>query len=163
MALELVEKTPRSMHSPLALTFNAEIKRVAAETKISIGEIMELLAKKTGLEERQLYHYRSGKCDIPALLIPIFCRHFESNALAMTLVGLCEIEDFEPGDGLDLIGFSAKTLQDMLAGAQVFVDAAKDGKIDGNELLEIKNVFAQIVRDAHRAIEVAAQMRRRVA
>lgn len=157
--LKAVEKKPDSMYSPLALTLSAEIKRMSIEKALSIGEIIEKLSGFTGVSERHIYDYRSGKTDIPALLIPVFCKQFESNALAMALVGLCDTHDFEGRDALDLIQFCSQTLGDMLKGGQVFNEVVADGRVDGHELLEVKNVGAAIVRNAHRMIEIATQIR----
>jgi hypothetical protein len=158
---KIVEPRPGTMHSPLALTFDAEIKRISIEKGKPIGEILELLAERSGISWQQLYNYRSGKTDIPASLIPVLCKHIGSNALAMSLVGLCETGDWDPQDAFDLADFCAGTTRDMLAGMQTFIDAARDGEIDGHELLKIKNVTASIVRNAHRTLEVATQMRER--
>lgn len=159
--LRLVNKKPASAHSPVALTFDAEIKRLAAHSNIPIGEFMEILAGSTGLTEKQLYNYRSGTCDIPALLIPIFCRHFESNALAMAVVAMCELEEWDQRDGFDLARFCASTIRDMLRGGEEFMAAFEDGRIDGHELITLKNVRAKIIRDANRLVEVAVQAHER--
>jgi len=156
--LKLVGK-PGGEHSPMALTFNAEIKRLAIEKGIEIGKVMTKLAEFAGLDERHLYNYRSGKTDIPSMLIPVFCKQFQSNALAMTLVGLCDVGDFEDRDNFDLSNFCADTVSNMLAGGQTFINAARDGRIDGHELIEIKNTSARIIRDAHRIVETATQLR----
>ncbi|HEV7700505.1 MAG TPA: hypothetical protein VGO43_09790 [Pyrinomonadaceae bacterium] len=159
--LSLVTEKPETMHSPLALTFDAEIKRMTLEKGIAIGHVMAKLAAGTGITERHLYNYRSGKTDIPGCEIPILCKHFESNALAMALVGMCDVGEFDAQDAFDLADFCAASVSEMLAGGRVFIEAARDGTIDGHELIQIKNVVAMIVRNAHRTLEVATQMRER--
>jgi hypothetical protein len=157
--LKEVEKKPDSMYSPVALTFSAEIKRMSVEKGLPIGEVFKKLARFSGVSETHLYNYRSGKTDIPALLIPVFCKQFESNALAMAVVGLCDVGDFDAGDAMDLINFTASAVKDILAGYATVVEAFKDGHIDGHELLEIKNSMAAIVRTAHRTTEIATRLR----
>jgi hypothetical protein len=159
--LSLVGDKPDSMHSPVALTFDAEIKRVSAEKGLEIGKVMKKLAAATGLEERHLYNYRSGKTDIPSLLIPILCKQFESNALAMTVIGLCDDCSFDERDAFDLAKFCTGTIRNMLKGGEDFLDAFEDNRIDGHELIRLKNTRALIVRDANRMLEVAVHAHER--
>ncbi|HQZ81625.1 MAG TPA: hypothetical protein PLR83_00265 [Pyrinomonadaceae bacterium] len=100
--MRLVPPATPETHSLVALTFDAEIKRLAVEKGLEIGTVMTKLAGFTGLDERQLYNYRSGKTDIPSLLIPVFCKQFESNALAMAIVSLCDVTPIETDDGFDV-------------------------------------------------------------
>jgi hypothetical protein len=154
--LKLVDGKSRSaMHSPIALTFEAEVKRMAAEKGLSMEQTMSKLAGFTGLDERQLYNYRSGKCDIPCLLIPVFCKQFESNALAMALIGMCDDANFDADDAFDLARFCAGIVQDMLKGGVAFMDMLEDNRLDGREIVRIKNVRAKLVRDINRLVEVA--------
>lgn len=154
--LKLVEQKPNSAHSPVALTFDAEIKRMSIEKGLEIGKVMTKLAGFTGLDERQLYNYRSGKTDIPSLLIPIFCKQFESNALAMSVIGLCDDANFEEADAFDLVKLCSSTLRDILKGGEEFMAAFDDGKIDGRELTRLKSVRATIIRNTNRLFEVAS-------
>ncbi len=149
------------MHSPVALTFYAEIKRLAVDKGIEIGKVMTKLAGFTGLDERQLYNYRTGKTDIPSLLIPVFCKQFESNALAMAVVAMCEPGDTDERDAFDLTKFCSGTIRNMLKGGEEFLDAFDDGRIDGHELIKLKNTRARIVRDANRLVEVASHAHER--
>jgi hypothetical protein len=158
---EIVEPKRGTMHSPVALTFDAEIKRISVEQDKPIGDVIKLLAERSGISWQQLYNYRSGKTDIPASLIPVLCKQFGSNSLAMAVVGMCEAGDWDPQDAFDLADFVAGTTSEMLGGVRTFIDAARDGQIDGHELLKVKNVTAAIVRNAHRILEVATQMRER--
>ena len=152
-----------TINSPLALTFEAEVKRYSIEQDVPVAEIMERLAMHTGLTTGQLYNYRSGKTDIPASLIPEFCRQFKSASLAMTLIGLCEIENFEVGDAMDLAAFCARMVINLLEGGKAFMEITEDGKVDGHELIRMKNVAAKITRDVNRSVEITEQMRRRAA
>lgn len=148
-------------HSPLAMTFNNEVKRLSLEKGISMDETVKLLSGECNIGTRHIYNYRTGVTDIPSSLLPVFCRAFGSNALVMTLVDRCEVGDFEMGDAFDLINFCGQSLTDMMAGAQVFNEAVRDGKVDGHELVEVKNWMARIIRNAYRKIEIATQMRER--
>ena len=66
--------------SPLALTFEAEIKRIAAAANRNLADVMRELSKASGVTENHLYNYRNGKTDIPGSLIRIFCSMFSSCA-----------------------------------------------------------------------------------
>lgn len=153
--LELINGRANAEHSLIAMTFDMEVKRLAAETSRPIGEIMTRLSEFTGLDERQLYNYRQGKTDIPALLIPVFCKQFKSNALAMAVVSLCEVQVDEQ-DAFDLARFCSGTVREMLKSGEEFMDICEDGKITGNELLAMKNTRARIIRSANKMYEVAA-------
>lgn len=157
--LEAVKKATPETHSLIALTFDAEIKRIAIEKGREIGEIMTKLAGFTGLDERQIYNYRSGKSDIPSLLIPVFCKQFESNALAMAVLSLCEAENSPDADGFDIARFCTTTVREMLECGADFLDAFDDGKIDGHEMAKLKNTRAKIIRSANRLLEIAQASR----
>lgn len=159
--LEAVKKATPETHSLVALTFDAEIKRIAIEKGREIGEIMAKLAGFTGLDERQLYNYRSGRSDIPALLIPIFCRQFESNALAMAVLSMCDAEHTPPADGFDIARFCSESVKEMLECGTDFLNAFEDGRITGHEVAKLKNTRAKIIRSANRLLEAAQTARGR--
>lgn len=159
--LEAVPKATPETHSLIALTFDAEIKRIAKEKGREIGEIMTKLAGFTGLDERQLYNYRSGKSDIPALLIPVFCKQFESNALAMAVLSMCDATHTPEADGFDLARFCGRAVREMLEGGEDFLNAFEDGRITGHEVAKLKNTRARIIRSANRLLEVAQNARGR--
>lgn len=147
--------------SPVALTFEAEIKRAAAEKGLPIERVMAKLAAFTGLSESQLYNYRTGKTGIPADLIPELCRQFHSRALAMAVLNACDDVEDDHEDAFDLTRFCSRTVRDMLAGGEEFLDAFDDGHIDGHELTNLSQRAARISRDSYRLLEVARSARRR--
>lgn len=149
--------------SPVAMTFEAEIKRTAIEKGLEIGEVIAKLAKLADVAERQLYNYRSGKTDIPAMLIPQFCKQFGSNALAMAIVTMCNGTEFEERDAFDLAKFASQSVQDTLKGHDEFLDAFDDGTIDGHELAKLSHSTAKIIRNAHRLNEIARRAHERTA
>lgn len=161
--LKLVEKQKEypARLSPVALTFEAEIKRLAMETKSEIKEVMSDLAKASGLSESQLYNYRSGKTPIPADLIPELCRQFHSKALAMAVLNACDDVVDDHSEPLDLTRFCSSTVRDMLAGGEEFMDAFDDGRVDGHELTRLSHRAAKISRDSYRLLEVARAARHR--
>jgi hypothetical protein len=146
--------------SPIALTFEAEIKRIAAEKGLEIGRVMEKLSGFTGISTTHLYNYRTGKTPIPADLIPVFCRQFESKALAMTLLALCDEPDGEHED-MDLTKFCSRSTREMLAFGEEFLEAFDDGRIDGHEEMKLRSTHAKIIRNANRKLELVVSARRR--
>lgn len=154
------EKLPAHL-STVALTFEAEIKRMAAEKRLSIEKVMRKLAEFSGVSEGHLYNYRSGKTDIPSMLIPVFCEQFGSKALVMALVDVCDrmaVEDCEP---LDLTRLCSEAVRANLQHGVAFMDAAEDGHIDGHELIDLNHRTAQIRRNTFRLLETAQRMRHR--
>ncbi|HQU82970.1 MAG TPA: hypothetical protein PKY59_07600 [Pyrinomonadaceae bacterium] len=142
-------------NSPVALTFDAEIKRMAVEKGLETGKVIEILSEKAGIVERHIYHYREGKTDIPAMLIPVFCREFGSNALAMSIVALCKTDEFEDADLFDLGRFASGTVRNCLRYGDEFLETFDDGVIDGFEIAKLSRSSAKIIRDAHRLLEIA--------
>lgn len=142
-------------NSPVALTFEAEIKRISIEKDLTIGQVMTKLAGFANVDVRQLYNYRSGKTDIPSLLIPKFCKQFHSNALAMAIVSMCNKTEFEERDEFDLTRFCSKTLRDQLQHGDDFLEAFDDGTIDGHELTKLSLSTTKIIRNANRLLEIA--------
>lgn len=146
--------------SRIAATFEAEIKRVAAEAGQPIAEIMRGLSGLSGISENHLYNYRNGKTDIPASLIRVFCSMFKSNALA-DVVRVDEIE-FEIEDGLDLAKLCNSHVRSMLEGGQDFIDVFEDGRVTGHEERKLELTVARIQRDSNRLLEFARHSRRRI-
>lgn len=72
---------------PLAQTLDDEFKRVARDEDLPMEQLVDETAALTGLSPRQLYNYRSGKWPIPARIIPILSRRFQSTALLTVLRG----------------------------------------------------------------------------
>lgn len=158
--LKLVDDKPESP-SPIALTFEAEIKRIAAEKGLEIGKVMEKLSGFTGISTTHLYNYRTGKTPIPADLIPVLCKQFHSRALAMTLIAMCDETPEDDHDGLELTQFCSRSTREMLSFGEEFLAAFDDGKIDGHEEMRLRNSHAKIIRNANRKLELVVSARRR--
>jgi len=160
MAADLkIAKPPRL--SPLAFTFDSEIKRMAEENGLEIREVMSKLAGFTGLCDNHLYNYRTGKTSIPAEQIPEFCRQFQSNALVMALVGMCGETEIVELDQFDLARACSSTVRSMLKGGDVLMEVCEDGKIDGYEEIRISKEAATINAHSNRLLEFARATRRR--
>jgi transcriptional regulator with XRE-family HTH domain len=159
LSLVPVPENPVQHQSLLAQTFEAEIKRTAAEAKCSIAEVMRELANVSGISENHLYNYRSGKTDIPGQTIRAFCTIFKSNALADVV--RCDELEFDIDGELDLTQLCSRHVRSMLEAGNDFLDAFADGKIDGHEELKLVHTTARIHRDSFRLLEVAQQIRRR--
>lgn len=158
--LRAVKDEYPSRLSPVAVTFDAEIKRLAEEKGLSIERAMKKLSGFTGLSISQLYNYRSGKTPIPADLIPTFCKQFGSNALAMTVLAMCETTA-EERDAFDLTRLCAKEVGTMLRFGDQFMESFDDGRIDGHEETRLSQSHAKIIRGANRMMEVVRAARQR--
>lgn len=155
------EKYPYN-NSPQSLTLENEIKRIAAERGESIEQTIRLLANFSGISERQIYNYRTGKCDIPSSHIPMFCRHFKSNALAMTILQQCD--EREPLEAFDIIRVGNQSARLTLQAHDSYFKAFDDGVIDGFELNELKKATAASVASFNQLEEIAeASYQRRTA
>lgn len=141
--------------SPVALTLENEIIRIALEKGLEIGVVTARLSNAVGVSERHIYDYRNGKTDIPSMLIPKFCREFGSNALAMSVVTLCNETEFDERDAFDLGRFASQSIRNVLQSGDDFLEAFDDGVIDGFELSKLSRSTARIIRDANRLLEVA--------
>lgn len=164
MRPKLIEKKREeypAKNSPVALAFECEIKRVAIEKGLEIGNVIKKLSDNTGVSERHIYHYRTGKTDIPTLLIPKFCKEFGSNALAMSVMTMCDETEFEEQELFDLSRFVSKSVRNVLKAGDEFLEAFDDGAIDGYEFSKLSQSTARIIRDANRLLEVAASARNR--
>lgn len=139
-------------NSQQSLTFENEIKRIAEERQETIAETSKKLSKLSGVGERQIYNYRVGKTDIPAGLIPIFCKQFGSNALAMSILKQCEAA--EQIDGFDLVKLVNTSAQNALGVHQHFLKVFEDGKITGFEFNETKIKTAKAVAVFHRLDQI---------
>lgn len=161
--LKLVDKAAEypARLSPVALTFEAEIKRIAADAEVSIDEVMRRLSKFSGIGTSQLYNYRAGKTSIPVDHIPIFCRQFHSNALAMSILTMCEATEIEHQDDFDLTRFCSSSVRDMLQLGDQFMEAFEDGRIDGHEETKLNGTAARIIRSTHRSLEIVRAARNR--
>ena len=140
-------------NSPQSLTFESEIKRVAGERDEAIERTVSKLAELSNVGERQIYNYRNGKTDIPSGLIPVFCRHFGSNALAMSVLAQCE--PCADMDAFDLVQLANESCRATLTAHNRFLEAFSDGKIDGFEHNELKKATAGAVASFHRLDGIA--------
>lgn len=150
-------------NSPQSLTLECEIKRIAAERGESIDQTIKILADLSGLSERQIYNYRTGKTDIPSGLIAVFCNQFGSNALAMAILRQCE--QCVELEAFDIVQMANRSAQEMLGVHQHFLKVFDDGQIDGFEVNEVKRKTASGVAWFHRLEQVVvdAYNRRRAA
>ena len=150
-------------NSPQSLTLECEIKRIADERSESIDQTIKNLAALSGLSERQIYNYRTGKTDIPSGLIAVFCNQFGSNALAMAILRQCEV--CEEVELFDIVLLANKSAQETLGVHAHFLSAFEDGQIDGFEYNESKRKTANAVAHFHRLDKVVedAYNRRRAA
>lgn len=155
-SLKLIEKKEEYPHknTPVALCFEAEIKRLADERGESVGALLGKLADMSGVSERQIYNYRSGKTEIAPEQIKIFCQQFDSLALGCAWLSSFGVTQ-DVCDEFDLSRLASKTVRNYLACGEAFLDAFDDGKIDGHEMNRLELAGAQISRDTHRLLEIA--------
>lgn len=147
-------------NTPVMLCFEAEIKRLSNESGQPIGKVTAKLSELSGVSERQIYNYRSGKTEISPDLIKIFCQQFNSFALGCAWFSTFNIEQ-DICDEYDLSRFASKTVRNVLKAGDKFLGAFEDGKIDGYEMNELELASAQIQRDARRLTEIARDNYRR--
>jgi len=140
-------------NSPQSLTLESEIKRLAADREESIETIISRLVEFSGISERQIYYYRSGKCDIPAGHIPIFCKQFKSNALAMSVLQQCE--EYEPLETYDIVRLATASARETLKVHDAFLEIFDDGKVDGFERNKLKKLHAGAIANFNRLNEIA--------
>jgi len=148
-----MHKTYPFKNSPQSLTFESEIKRVAKEREDSIEKTIENLSEMSGVTVRQIYNYRNGVTDIPSGLIPIFCKQFGSNALAMSILNQCG--ETEKIDDYDIVRLANQSAQKTLKVHQDFLVAFEDGKVDGFELMDLKKSTATSVACFHLLEQIA--------
>lgn len=159
MSLKLIKTELEPAHrSRLALAFETEIKRIAAENSSDIADVMRELSDAVGISESQLYNYRSGRTDIPGSTIRLFCSIFKSNALSD--VTRCDEIELELASGLDVAQMCNRHVRSMLEGGEHFIDAFADGRIDGHEEIKLEKAVAQIHQRSFRLLETARGMRR---
>lgn len=160
--LTLIDKKNEypSRLSPIALTFEAEIKRLAEEKGLSIEATMTKLAGFTGISTSQLYNYRCGKTPIPADHIPVFCKQFESNALAMTVLNMCSETPIDELDGLDHTRLCNKSVRAFLEAGAVYQEVMEDGVVDGHEEIRFSGVHARVGAANNRMLENLRAARR---
>lgn len=151
-------------NTPATLCFEAEITRIAKERAEPLGDVTAKLAKLSGVGERQIYNYRTGKTEIAPEQIKIFCQQFNSFALGCAWFSTFGIEQ-DVCDEFDLSRIASRTVRNFLTYGEQFLDAFEDGKVDGHEMNRLELAGAQIQRDKDRLIEIARDnyQRRRAA
>lgn len=140
-------------NSPQSLTLESEIKRVAGERGEAIDLTIERLSDFSGVGVRQIYNYRTGKCDIPSSQIPTFCKQFGSNALAMSILHQCE--EIEPIETYDIVRLANKSCRETLEVHDDFLSAFEDNVVDGFELTKLKKNKAKAVAHFNQLEEIA--------
>lgn len=159
--LKLINPPAYEAHqSALALTFEAEIKRISNESGAEMSTVMEELSNASGISQSQIYNYRIGKCDIPGSLIRIFCAIFKSNALSD--VTRCEDIEFELDGDFDLAQMCNRHVRQMLECGQAIMEAAEDGHFDGHEVMKVERKTAELNRTSFQLVEYARHSRRRI-
>lgn len=73
---------PQGLHE----VFSREIERVAGEEGIPVGELVGEIAELLGKDVRTIYHWRTGRYELPASAIPGLCRRFDSEELAFAIL-----------------------------------------------------------------------------
>lgn len=151
-------------HTPTALCFEAEIKRIVGERGESTANVIARLSRFSGITERQIYNFRDGTTEITPEYIKIFCQQFGSLALGQAWFATFGIEQ-EDQEIFDLTRFASKSVRNVLEAGDRFLQAFDDGQIDGAELNDLALAAAKIQRDAVQMFEVAngAYQRRRAA
>jgi len=77
----------KSESQSLARVLDDEFRRVAVAEDIPMANLVEQVAKTAGCSPRHIYNYRAGKWSIPASLISVFCKRFNSTALLTQIKG----------------------------------------------------------------------------
>lgn len=98
---------------------------------------------------------------MPADHIPVFCKQFESNALAMTVLNMCNETPIEEREALDLARFCSSATRDTLKGGEEFMTIMQDGKVDGHEEKRFSEIAAKMVRNTNRKLEIVRATRQR--
>jgi hypothetical protein len=128
-------------NSPLSLTLDGEIKRLANERGESIEQIQKGIAAFLSISTRQVYNYRMGKTLIPETQILKFCKQF--NSLALATVWLCEESEEGLPDDFDFVRFANESARTVLQTHDKYLEAFEDKKINGFELTELKKSTAK--------------------
>jgi hypothetical protein len=73
---------PQRLHE----VFSGEIERVAGEEGIPVGDLVGEIAELVGKDARMIYHWRTGRYELPASAIPLLCRRFDSEELVFAVL-----------------------------------------------------------------------------
>jgi hypothetical protein len=141
----------------LALTLDAEIKRVSNKEQISIEDLVKEVARITECSTRQVYNYRSGKWLLPGEHIPALCKRFGSRALLHALEDSCRETPIEIPEDFDLTRLVSQTVREDLKYYEQFLDDFEsDGGIDPSELVELRELAERVIGNAYRFVEIAS-------
>jgi len=139
--------------------FTAELKRIAVIEDKTMEELCEEVGRLVGLEgkqQRQLYNWRSGKWPLPSNVIPILCRRFKSLALLHALEDECSDVVVDVPDCFDLTREVSRTVRKDLEAYEHYLKAFEGDGIQHHELRELRELMEDVVRNAHRFLEIAA-------
>lgn len=140
-------------------TFTAELHRTATIEEKTMDELCAQIAELCGLkpnQHRQLYNWRSGKWPLPSNVIPILCRRFRSLALLHALEDECNDVAIDVPDGYDLTREVSRTVRRDLQAYERYLNAFESDGIEPHELQELRELMEDVVRNAHRFLEIAA-------
>lgn len=141
----------------LALTLDAEFKRVAREEQKSMDDLVTEVAALTGKCARQLYNFRSGKWDLPSSLIPLLCRRFRSRALLDALIDECRGTEVEVPDLFDLTRLISRTVGDDMRHFESYIRAFEDGIVSEQELRELRESGERLISDVRKFEAIAVE------
>lgn len=130
----------------LALTLDAEFRRVAKQEQIPMEELVSEVSRLTDCSTRQLYNYRSSKWDLPARLIPILCKRFQSQALLYALIQECDEQPVEElPEQFDLVRMVTQAVRADMSHYEHFLNAFDSNGIDANELTALRESGERII------------------
>lgn len=142
------------MSLPNAL--DEEIRRVAREEDKTMEEIVAEVAATIGCTPRQLYNYRSGKLRLPASMIPILCKRFNSRTLLHVLISECEQTPITVPDQFELGTITTGAVRDVMDHYHSLLGAFdSDGGIDRNELSKLRESSERVADTIWMFYEIA--------
>lgn len=144
--------------SAIGRAFTAELNRVRLIEDKTMEEIcaeVAELAGLTGRQHRQLYNWRSGKWPLPSNVIPILCRRFGSRALLDALAVECQDIKIEVPETFDLTREVSRTVRQDLRAYEHYLAAFESDGIEPHELQRLRELMEDVVRNAHRFLEIA--------
>ena len=118
--------------------------------------LVEQVVEITGYTARQLYNFRSGKWPLPAAIIPILCQRFGSRRLMHALAAQCDQTPINVPDQYDLARIITQAIRDDMKHHQLILDAFEDGRIDRDELAQLRASTERISERLYMFVEIAA-------
>lgn len=140
----------------IARTLDDEFKRVAKQEGLMMEELVEQVAEMTGYTQRQLYNFRSGKWPLPAVIIPLLCQRFGSRVLMQALAAECERTPINVPDTYELARITTQAVRDDMRHFQFILDAFEDGRIDQEELSQLRASSERVCERIWMFYEIAA-------